>query len=276
MIKQHRYFLLTFLSILAAMVFCQKSTAAPNDFNSADIFSTPDTNVAPTFAGRIQANSSGGSLVGATADPPDRDALLAIPSITGQQRGQINSLFQQERDANRPLQGEIESLRRILNERKSTKLPSLISQGSMPPLAPPAMQGMMIGDSDFGGAPTTFANDSEDSMKARIDALRDQIKDNDYRLWQNCQSLLSPDQLNQLQEMRLGQLLISSNASTNVPEPVTPPKPMPGARPMQMSPYPPGFRPAPYAPIVRPYGYPQQHPLLNTTKQLLYQTLWRL
>jgi len=233
------YLCLSLLAIGLNVLIQPEAFCAAADARGS-IFSTPDTSVAPTFTGRVQANLPASAAVESFPDPPDREALLAIPSITSDQRNKINGLFQAEGSENRTLQGQLDSLNRILNERKSA-------------LA------VQFGDND--------------SIQANIDSVKQQMKSNRFALWQDCQALLNEDQLYQLQSMQHGQLFIASNGTTNVPEPLPPAKPpQPAARPP--APFP-GYRPA-YPPNGYANIYSPKTMLLNTTKQLLNRALWRL
>ncbi|HEY9759427.1 MAG TPA: hypothetical protein V6C97_29990 [Oculatellaceae cyanobacterium] len=252
-------FLLTDLNQLRAY-------GAETDPNNGDIFSTPDTHVLPTFAGRVQPQQPPQVLAAVPApDPPDREALLAIPTITPQQRTQINNLYQQSGTEMRVLQGQLESLRRALNQKrtfdKARRNQALEAPGAS--MQSTSSMQMMMSDLDLVPGRENFGEDSVESINAHIEATNQQIKDSRLALWRNCESLLSPEQMRELQTMQRGKLFISSNGSTNVPEPVPAAKPVPPSHQAQ-----PG---APRLPSPVPKSV-----VLNTTKQLLYRVLWRL
>jgi hypothetical protein len=241
--------------------------SASIDPGSGDIFSTPDTHVAPTFGGRLQTQQQP-AAVNAAPDPPDREALLSIPSITPPQRTQINNLYQQSGSEMHVLQGQLESLRRSLNQKRAQDK-ARRNQAQQYPSFDPSMQSTssmqaMMSDLDLVPGRESFAEDSEESINAHIEATNQQIKESRLALWRNCQALLSPEQMCQLQTMQHGKLFIASNGSTDISEPVPAVKQQPlGSH--------------------RPQSTPQRFPspvpksvVLNTTKQLLYRVLWRL
>jgi hypothetical protein len=87
--------------------------------------------------------------------------------------------------------------------------------------------------------------------------------------------MLSSEQLQQLQYMRDGQLVISSNASTDLPEPVPPAPHQAAATKAQGNHLSGATPPRQFSnPNLAPHSLVQ--PVLYTTKQLLYRALWRL
>ena len=233
-----------------------------SDVGTGDIFSTPDTHVAPTFAGRLQPQQQPIAM-SAVPDPPDREALLSIPSITPQQRAQVNNLYQQSGSEMRVLQGQLDSLRRSLSQRKALDK-ARKSQAQQYPSYDQSMQSRssmqaMMSDLDLVPGRESFNDDSEESINAHIDATNRQIRDCRFALWRNCEALLSPEQMRQLETMQHGKLFIASNGSTNVPEPPPPAKAQAAA----------------HAPQHAPSPLPKSA-VLNTTKQILYRVLWRL
>jgi hypothetical protein len=241
------------------------------------IFSTPDTATPPTFNGRNQPAQFTDPLFGHGGDPPTRDAIRAIPSMTGKQLGTLDQLIFSNRDAITPMQEELASLRRILDQRKKvSKFPQVVAT------APDVLNrggSMMEAPMNETAASVEFAEEPDEAIKARIEMLTQQVSNTRNRLWPSIKAILSPDQLKQLQSMRFGQLVISSNASTDVPEPEPGPGPM-SAHPL--TPIRAPARPAPGAVHSHPFANPNLiphslvSPVLYTTKQYLYRALWRL
>ncbi len=275
----------TCLCTTGALLMPQASLAL--DSAKADIFSTPDTNSPPAFAGRNRPSQITDPLFGPAGDPPGRDAIRAIPSISGAQLKQLDDLINQQRDTAQPLQQEVESLRRIQEQRKTQKYP--LAATAAPAVAPDllrrqsGMMTMMMDDSpEDAGESGASAEDSDESIKARISSLNEQITEIKGQLWPRIRAMLEPQQLNELQQMRYGRLLIANTSPTDVPPP--PPDHKPAARPAM----PPILRqpfarePQQYAPPGRPFMYQPAkqpsliRPLLYTTKQLIYRNLWRL
>ena len=263
----------------------------------ADIFSTPDAQNPPTFAGRNRpapSNQPPDPLFGPGGDPPGRDAIRAIPSITGPQMKELDDIINHNRDSITPLQQEVASLRRIQDQRKKQGLPGAILGSGIPAAAPDTlhrdggmgMMSMMEASPDAGSG-SGFSDDSDDSIKARMDSLNQQIGEIRAQQWPQIRSMLSPQQISQLQQMRNGRLLIASTSATDVPEPPPDkPAPKPASRTPMMPPILrqafPGAPPVPMYPPNRPIAYPPAkqpslvRPLIYTTKQLIYRNLWRL
>ena len=237
-----------------------------------DIFSTPDSAAAPVFAGRNRPAAFIDPLFGPNGDPPTREAVRAIPSITGPQLKQLDDLINQSRDTVQPLQDQVASLRRILDERKQQKaIPGNAAmasermhrdEGSM----------MMMEASSSDSSMDIHNEDTDDAIKNHIEILNEQIKQIRGRLWPSIRAMLTPQQLDALAQMHDGQLIIAKNSRTDLPEPASATHNQ-NARPAAGSPGAPG------AP--RPFPHPanQPHlikPLLYSTQQVLYRNLWRL
>ncbi len=231
-------------------------------------------------------------LFGPGGDPPGRDAIRAIPSITGAQLKELDEIINHNRDAITPLQQEVASLRRIQDQRKKQGLPGAIVGTGVPALAPDAlhrdggMMSMMEASADAGTG-SGFSDDSDESIKARMDSLSQQIGEIRSQQWPEIRRMLNPQQITQLQQMRNGRLLIASTSATDVPEPPPDkPAPKPGSRTPMMAPILrqafPGGPTVPMYPPSRPIAYPPAkqpslvRPLIYTTKQLIYRNLWRL
>jgi type II secretory pathway component HofQ len=54
----------------------------------------------------------------------------------------------------------------------------------------------------------------EEEIKARIQSSTDQIKEANKQLWQSVTSILTPQQLEELDKMRHGQLIITTSAAS--------------------------------------------------------------
>jgi hypothetical protein len=270
---QYGFLSITIGSMLA--VACTGSAYAAKEA-AGDIFSTPDSLTPPTFHGRNQPAQFADPLFGPGGDPPGRDAVRAIPSMTGKQLQTLDQLIFGNRDAITPLQDQVNSLRKVLDQRKKQQVPIAVQEGGLPPTAPDAMSrggSMMeapVGQSDSAVA---YSEESDEAIKARIDALNREITDTRARLWPSIKGILSEDQLRQLQSMRFGTLVISSNASTELPEPIPASA---GLRGKVGSPAKhPAAAPRPFSvPSLVPHSLVS--PVLYTTKQVLYRALWRL
>jgi hypothetical protein len=234
---------------------------------SGDIFSTPDTQLAPTFKGRKLPDPSGDPLIGPGGDFPGRDALRAIPSMSGKQLGAVDHVIFSNRDTNTALQEELASLKRLLERRKVLDVPPVIANSV--PLAPDVLNrgGDMQKALNEQGTDIVYAGEPDEAINARIQMLTQQLAQNKESLWPSLRSVLTADQLRQLQLMKSGRLMISSDAPTDIPPP-EPPAPKPNAaKPI-------------HAPNTVPHGSNMMphlaSPVIYTTKQLLYHALWRL
>lgn len=248
--------------VILAWSACVAAQAADHATN--DIFSTPDTQLTPTFKGRTLPAPSADPLMGPGGDYPGRDALRAIPSMTGKQLGTVDQVIFKNRDTNTELQEELASLKRLLERRKVQDLPPVIA--NTVPVAPDVLN---RGGSEMQkaineqGTDIVYAGEPDEAINARIQMLTQQIQDNKNSLWPTLRSMLSGDQLRQLQLMRNGRLMISSDAPTDIPEPALKNQAN-TAKPI-------------HAP--NHSASPLQHlssPVMYTTKQLLYRALWRL
>ena len=275
-----RWAVLSMLSMLLAAGIANSlpvpCAAAEN--SARDIFSTPDATAAPVFTARIKQTRVFDPLFGPNGETPTRDAIRAIPSITGPQLKRLDELIFQSRDAAQPMQDELASLHRLQEQRKQQKNALAASQTgpnhqSANAIGADEMAMSMSMLADASGQETNAGSaETDESIKNHIDVLNEQLKELNGRLWPNIRAMLSPEQLNELGQMRNGQLVIAKNAPTDLPEP-------PPDHPVNAKPGAPG-RPAPPAP--RPFAHPpsaQPHlvkPLIYSTQQLIYRNLWRL
>jgi len=213
-------------------------------------------------------------LLGPSGDPPGRDSIRAIPSMTGQQLGTLDKIIFSNRDAITPLQEELSSLRRILDRRKKQTLPAMVENAG-PPSAPDVLNRgggamMMESPATESGSSVAYADEPDDAINARIEMLTEQISDTKNSLWPSIRRILSPDQLKQLQLMRSGQLVISSTASTDIPEP------QPAATAVHPFHAPATVLPPRSSGFSAGVPHALASPIMYTTKQLLYRALWRL
>ncbi len=252
--------------------FLQPCAAA--ETTARDIFSTPDTTATPVFTGRNRPVASVDPLFGPGGDPPTREAIRAIPSMTGPQLKQLDDLINQNRDSIQPLQDQVTSLRRILDDRKQQKpIPGAVAmngdqmhrnEGSMMMMEPSSSDSYLESHSD---AP-------DDAIRNHIELLNEQIKDIRGRLWPSIRAMLSAQQLDLLAEMHRGKLIIAKNSPTDLPEPSPPPNHNMNAKQGTA-----GVPGTPYSPRQFPHPASQPHlikPLLYSTQQVLYRNLWRL
>jgi hypothetical protein len=253
----------TNLGLFLSLVMLSNSPSIASE-SAGDIFSTPDTTYAPVFAGRIKAVASIDPLFGPNGDPPTREAVRAIPSITGPQLRQLDDLINQTRDTTQPLQEQVASLRRILEQRKQQKLPdSGLANSATPPNQPFRQDHSMMMMADYSSDSQTDqrVEDSDDAIKNHIELLNQQIKQIQARLWPSIRAMLTPAQLDSLAQMHAGRLMIAKNSPTDLPPPSPPPNKI------QNTP--------------RPFAHPASQqglvkPLIYTTRQVLYRNLWRL
>src|SRR6202042_637976 len=129
---------------------------------------------------------------------------------------------------------------------------------------------MMGAAGDESAASFAYAGEPDEAIKARIDVLTQQITNTRNKLWPSIKAMLSSEQLQQLQYMRDGQLVISSNASTDLPEPAPP---SPPSHPPTQAKAPANRSPAappPSRPFLNPSLIPHSiaAPVMYTTKQL--------
>jgi hypothetical protein len=259
---------------IAPINFLQPCAAA--EPVARDIFSTPDATATPVFSGRNRPVAFVDPLFGPNGDPPTREAVRAIPSITGPQLKQLDDLINQNRDSIQPLQDQVTSLRHILDDRKQQKpIPGAVGAIAMSSDQMHRNEGSMM----MEGSPSDSYMDShndepDDAIKNHIDLLNAQIKETRGRLWPGIRAMLSPQQLDALAEMHSGKLIIAKNSPTDLPEPPPPPNHNMSAKPGS-----PGMPGTPYTPRPFPHPASQPHlikPLLYSTQQVLYRNLWRL
>src|ERR1700677_3905291 len=80
---------------LASLIVTVSTTGAARADGDGprDIFSTPDTLTPPTFDRRNQPAQFTDPLFGPGGDPPTRDAIRSIPSMTGKQLATLDQLI---------------------------------------------------------------------------------------------------------------------------------------------------------------------------------------
>jgi hypothetical protein len=264
LISQFPHFSFVALMVVNISVLQTPSIAADNE-TAGNIFSTPDAQATPpTFKGHATTFQNTNNQINFSTpitDPPSREELVTVPSLTGVQRKQIDQIYSHQANVVQTLRDEIASLNRILKEKQDA------AKTNGPPLAPDIHQSVMA-SMDYMSPDTAYGatainqNYSVDSLKARIQTINHQITDQQAQSWQQIQSLLGPQQLNDLQQMRQGALVISSNSNTNVPDPSQKP---PVSNLINQAPK-----------LIRPsLGSPVGGLLINTTQQVLRSTVLR-
>lgn len=225
-------------------VGCAVQASAADSFVPANIF-TPKSNLpsSPTFTGRENVAKSIDVFVGSHGETPDVNEIKSIPTLTDDQRKQIDELYKQSNTAMQPLREEMSALDRV----------------AMPSDAATAFDGTEVG--------------SPESINAHIDSLKRQIANENVQLWDRTSTVVRPDQLNDLLAMRHGRLLIASEARTDLPDPTPKPKP---PQPQAAKPRPNNFWANHGHPIFPSAPPPVKTILMNTTRSLLYRALWSI
>ena len=121
--------------------------------------------------------------------------------MTGKQLATLDQLIFSNGDAIKPMQEELNSLRRILDQRKNKKYPPVI-QMAAPPVAPNLLNRggnmmdstMMAAAGDESAASLAYAGEPDEAIKARIDVLTQQVTNTRNRLWPSIKAMLSSEQ----------------------------------------------------------------------------------
>jgi hypothetical protein len=115
--KMKRTYLRT-LCLLMVAAMPLGSMAIARNSHPADFFTTPDTKAsgAPEFAGRPLSDSWANGLQNNDGDMPRIDLISAVPSISGDQRKQLNELYQSTRKQMQPDYDEVTALQKRLKE----------------------------------------------------------------------------------------------------------------------------------------------------------------
>jgi hypothetical protein len=119
------------------------SMAIARNSHSADFFNTPDTKAsgAPEFAGRPLSESWANGLQNNDGDMPRIDLISAVPSISGDQRKQLNDLYQITRKQMQPYFDENTALQKRLKEIRAENAATAAAQSPAPSHATAATKG---------------------------------------------------------------------------------------------------------------------------------------
>lgn len=200
---------------------------------------------------------------------PKFQDMMAIPSLTGDQRKQINQFFQDCRSVTQPLNEEQRALEARQKELKAEndkakaaakaeadRLKAAKAPAAPAKLADQAPMKVSNLELDKGTAvPTPSATpdkkaDAAEKQKenfeamashmsspeidARLPVLKTQTKDEYNKLTQKIAGVLTSDELGELDQMRRGTLMIVSDSPTDAPAP----SPKPAAKPAPAKPAP--------------------------------------
>lgn len=181
-----------------------------------DFFASPDTQTgAPAFNNRPAQMPTADVMLGLTGEAPRMDVINRLPSLSSAQRKQINDLVKGMDEQTRPLKKKIDTLRRKISERKSGKAP-VIASTSGPSKLPVAAADP---DDDEENGNTL----SPEEMQKRMEELQGQLKTTSKNIGAQFKSILSPEQLSDMEGMTRGSLNL--HPAPEEPKPAKPNKP---------------------------------------------------
>ncbi|HEY9717090.1 MAG TPA: hypothetical protein V6C69_06465 [Trichormus sp.] len=127
----------TYLRMLCLLVVAAMpvgSAAPARNPHPTDFFTTPDTKAsgAPEFAGRPMSDSWANGLQNNDGDMPRIDLISAVPSISGDQRKQLNELYQLTRKQMQPVNDEVNALQKRLKEIRAEKAAASAAPSAVP------------------------------------------------------------------------------------------------------------------------------------------------
>ncbi|MGH9548284.1 MAG: hypothetical protein ACRD3W_02875, partial [Terriglobales bacterium] len=100
-----------------------------------NFFGGPDTQTGqpPAFTGaKPQPPVDAGAMIGATGEMPRYDLIRGLPSLTGDQRKQLNSIFDLSRKEAQPLSRKISTLQKLIRDKKGNAGASKTGNGQTP------------------------------------------------------------------------------------------------------------------------------------------------
>jgi hypothetical protein len=149
---------LRMLYLLTVAALPLGSMAIARNSHPADFFTTPDTKAsgAPEFAGRPMSDSWANGLQNNDGDMPRIDLISAVPSISGDQRKQLNDLYQLTRKQMQPDYDEVTALQKRLKEIRAENAAASDAPSAVAPSPAVATK----------TAPSTVAAGSETKTKA--------------------------------------------------------------------------------------------------------------
>jgi hypothetical protein len=195
--------------------------------------------------------------------------------LTDDQRKQVDELYKQANTDMQPQREEMNALERILRENKIAKS-GVPGGGNLFPPQPPNLLHRDLADLPTlpDAANGAYEDGSAESIKFRIESIKQQMADENVQLWNRVSAVVRPDQMNKLLAMRHGRLLIVSQARTDLPDPTPKPKPQPAQPKPQPGRAPANNFMANHGRPIFPTPPPVKTILMNTTRSLLYRGLW--
>ena len=207
------------LAALSVWAFAPAQSALARSKPKINFFAAPESQPAPvpSYSGnRTASPTDANSMIGATGESPRTDLIRSLPSLTNDQRKQLSAAFDDERKQTQPLSRKISTLQKLIRDRKNKK-----SSATAPDTA------TIAANRDTSVRPKTDDDETElasafstpEEMQAQVETLKGVVKEHSIELSRAIMSILSPEQLKELEAMRKGTLMIESDAPTDLPQP---------------------------------------------------------
>jgi hypothetical protein len=220
-------------SVALALCVLTLAGAANVEAKSKKKDKTPATNVftapveiepgVPLFVNREGTPLKPHDITADFAQNPNLDTIRKLPSLTNDQRKEINRLENDARAQRAALQDEVKTVQEKLNTKKASpqfskvtgKKDHIILANAPRTASPPSDMSMEMQDVSMEqiGAPM-MEEVTEDSLKAKIENSNLIIKGKNVALWQSVMAVLTDKQREELDKMRRGQLMITVAAGS--------------------------------------------------------------
>jgi hypothetical protein len=155
---------------------------------------------------------------GADGSEPSLDIIKRLPSLTNPQRKAFDKMQAASRVQKASIQDGIKSMQSQLKNRQASSIKSMSVTGpkahAIVAASPPKDNNVDLQPSEMQQEGMMQEQVPEEEIKARIQNSTDQIKEANKQLWQSCTSILTPQQLDELDKMRHGQLIITTSAAS--------------------------------------------------------------
>jgi len=200
---------------------CQAKSKSKDKGPAHDVFTPPIEMTAdfPTFVDGSGQPLKPFDATGADGSEPNIDVIRRLPSLTNPQRKTLDKMRTDFRVQRGTLQDGIKSMQNQLKNRRPAQGKSVSFTPAKNPsgLSAKPDSDTMEMQSEISQETMTQEQIPEEEIKAKIQSSTEQIKQANKQLWQASLLVLTPQQRDELDKMRRGQLMITTaNGSQNL------------------------------------------------------------
>jgi hypothetical protein len=202
---------------------CQAKSKGKDKAPPADVFTPPvemNTDI-PIFVDGAGKALKPFDATGADGSEPTIDVIKRLPSLSNPQRKALDKMQAESRVQQAAIQEGIKSMQSQLKNRRTSSVKSITFSGPKThPLVSAAPEKDVLMDmqqNEMQQEGMVQEQVPEEEIKAKIQSSTEQIRQANKQLWQSVTSVLTPQQRDELEKMRRGQLMITTSASSQSP-----------------------------------------------------------